>query len=528
LTVVATSRGAHPWRHRHEAETPDVFTLDTFLKLSDYPRFLDYLIESRGIDTVLVTHSQMGYQLLPYLRARHPRLRVLDYIHIEEEQWKSGGYPRFAINYRNFLDVTVASSEHLRQWVVERGGEASKVRVVTTNIDPCEWVRESYDVEALRVKYGVRADVPVIAFVGRICAQKQPRVLAEVLLELHRRGLAFQALVAGDGEDGAMLREFVAVHGLTEVTLLGSRSNHEVREILAVSDIFFLPSQMEGISLALYEAMAMGLVVVGADVGGQAELVNGETGVLVQRGPRETEEYAQALAALLEDDARRREMVAAARRRVAEHFTLDEMGDRMAEILDGLPREPFDAGRALEESSVTLATEIVEQRRLELLADELWAGRAAAGTAAEVVRVPVLPVEVWFGVLGRALAGNPLGWLELTMRRGFGWMKLLRTLALAYGGAGRENRRLLGEVLRRPAARAALARAFDQHYYLSVHRDVLEAGLDPLLHYAVAGYRERRRPSSGFDAGAVERRWPELSAKGANPLLWVLLRETEG
>lgn len=530
VTVAATMCGGHGWRHRYEAETPDVFTLDTILKLSDYPRFLCYLIESRDIDTVLVTHCQLGYQLLPYLRCRYPHLRCLDYVHIEEEEWKSGGYPRYSVTYQHFLDATVASSEHLRRWVVERGGDPSKVHACTTNIDPAEWVREAYEAGPLLAKFGLKQDVPVITFVGRICAQKQPHVLAGALLELHRRGLPYQAVIAGDGEDAAMLSAFVKEHGLQQVVLLGRRSNHEVREILAISDIFFLPSRMEGISLALFEAMAMGAVPVGADVGGQAELVTPETGILIRRSGNEAGEYADALASLLLDRGRRTAMRQAGRARVASGFTLDVMGSRMAAILGSLGCDVFDAGRAFTASPAMLATEIVEQRRLESLADELWAARFNHGSSGErggpeAEFVPVLPAETWIPLLRKALIGHPLAWLKLAGRRGFSWTRLAHALSLVYGADRRENRLLLRRVLTKPAAAEALVRQFDQHYYLITNRDVLKAGLDPLLHYSLLGHLEQRMPSGSFDLRQVLAQWPELRGNGANPLLWKVLRE---
>ncbi len=47
ITVATTLPSGHAWRHRFEALTPDIFTLDTFLELRDYPSFLVYLIRSR-------------------------------------------------------------------------------------------------------------------------------------------------------------------------------------------------------------------------------------------------------------------------------------------------------------------------------------------------------------------------------------------------------------------------------------------------------------------------------------------------
>ena len=194
----------------------------------------------------------------------------------------------------------------------------------------------------VRARLKLPDDMPVILYAGRICAQKQPRVFAAVMRELKRRHKRFRCLVLGDGEDLPWLRRYISRQRLEgHVWLLGAVSNEAMREYLAAGDIFFLPSQMEGISLAIYEAMAMGLAVVGADVGGQRELVTPECGILIQRPDDVTSEaqrYVETLSALLDDPERRRALGAAARARVEQHFRLQDMGEAMVKAL--LERAP--------------------------------------------------------------------------------------------------------------------------------------------------------------------------------------------
>jgi hypothetical protein len=148
----------------------------------------------------------------------------------------------------------------------------------------------------------------VLLYAGRICDQKQPRVFAATMLELHKKGLEFVTIVAGDGVDRPMLEEFSARHGLQHhLRFLGAVPNARMKELMAASDVFFLPSLWEGISLAIFEAMAAGLAIVGGDVGGQRELVTPDCGVLIKRSTpeREATEYAQALTPLMKMAAER-------------------------------------------------------------------------------------------------------------------------------------------------------------------------------------------------------------------------------
>jgi hypothetical protein len=87
--------------------------------------------------------------------------------------------------------------------------------------------------------------------------------------------------------------------------------------------------------MAIYEAMAMELPVVGSDVGGQRELVIEGTGYLVPKGSgdqAEVQEYVELLMPLINDANRRRSMGKAARRRVEQHFDLSHMCDRAEQV----------------------------------------------------------------------------------------------------------------------------------------------------------------------------------------------------
>ena len=77
--------------------------------------------------------------------------------------------------------------------------------------------------------------------------------------------------------------------------------------------------------------------------------------------------------------------------------------------------------------------------------------------------------------------------------------------------------------------RRALAPHFDAAYYLSAYPDVATAGVDPLLHYYVTGWREGRNPSRGFNTLYYLRHYPDVASADINPLLhFVLAGEIEG
>ena len=310
VTICTTLESDNPWLPEFARITSDIFILPNFLRLPDYPRFLRYIIESRQIDVALISNSALGYQLLPYLRSRCPGITFMDFNHMEEESWRNGGHARAGVGYQELLDLNIVSTRHLKRWMVERGASAERIEVSHSNIEVRQWDPALYPVDRLRAELDAGAGRPLLLYAGRICEQKRPRVMAEVVRRLAKEErLGFVCVVAGDGPDLPWLKEFVAQHELQSCCrFLGAVSLERMKELQAAADILFLPSAMEGLSLAIFEAMAMETVPVGADVGGQRELVTPECGYLIRHGDHEIEQYVAALAELIQSPEKRKAM----------------------------------------------------------------------------------------------------------------------------------------------------------------------------------------------------------------------------
>lgn len=427
VTIAATLESDHPWQHEFARLTPDIFILHHFLRLVDYPRFLRYLIQSRRPDVVFVSNSELGYLLLPYLRAFCPEPAYVDFCHMEEEYWKNGGYPRLSVGYQEQLDLNIVTSEHLKNWMIQRGADPDRIAVCYINVDPERWRPDPQVRSKVRNELGIVEETPVILYAGRLCPQKQPQVFAQVIRKLRDLQLGFLALVAGDGEDRPWLEEYIRRYSLEQyIRLLGSVPSDRMREIMLTSDILFLPSRWEGIALTIYEAMASGLAVVGADVGGQRELVTKECGILLpkQEGEAEVLQYTEVLSQLLKNPTLRVEMGKRARSRICEHFRLEFMGDRMVSL--------FEKAKALRETQprpavsqglgMACAAQAVEYVRIYNVADWLWLERERnkrQGTPP----LPYLPFKVRIYAWFIRVAGPLYNWGK---RRGWRWLNPLK------------------------------------------------------------------------------------------------------
>jgi len=156
---------------------------------------------------------------------------------------------------------------------------------------------------------------PRIVSVGRLAFPKDFSTLVEALAGLRAD---WRAAFIGEGPLRAEISGEVRRSGLEErIDLLGARG--DVPDLLASADIFVLSSRSEGFPISILEAMATGLPVVAADVGGVAEAVlDGQTGLLVP--PSDPKALAEALERLLRDEAFRRRLGAAGRRRARREF----------------------------------------------------------------------------------------------------------------------------------------------------------------------------------------------------------------
>ena len=123
----------------------------------------------------------------------------------------------------------------------------------------------------------------------------------EIFKNIHA-AVPAKLLMVGDGPERPLAEDLTRQYGLdADVRFLGKQEQME--EILAVSDVFLLPSEYESFGLAALEAMAASTVVISTDAGGLNEInINGETGYTSAIG--DVESMSKNAIALLKDEAK--------------------------------------------------------------------------------------------------------------------------------------------------------------------------------------------------------------------------------
>ena len=182
-------------------------------------------------------------------------------------------------------------------------------------------------------------EIPKIVCVGSLSDYKGQRFLIDACAGLLRQGLRFECALIGDGDQRVVLQNKINKAGLDHcVKLLGAMSGTQVVSALQKADIFVLPSvvtasgKMEGIPVALMEAMAMELPVVTTRLSGIPELViHDHTGLLVE--PGDSSGLCDALSLLITNGDKRRALGKSARNFVLAEFNVSTGARLLAELI---------------------------------------------------------------------------------------------------------------------------------------------------------------------------------------------------
>jgi len=235
----------------------------------------------------------------------------------------AGVAERLAVQISGRLcDAMTGNSQQVLEFTREVEGRfRAPMVMIPSGIDTNRFDPDSVRADAgtkLRAELGI-GDAPVVGTAITFRPRKGFRMLFEAMAEVRRSTPDAQLLIAGASEMPAEPAALADALGLTgSIHLLGRRS--DMPEVLAAMDVFVLPSESEGMSNAILEAMSMRLPVVATSVGGAPEVISeGVNGFLVEYP--DSQALASKVAGLLGSQELRRCTGSAARERVVAHYS---------------------------------------------------------------------------------------------------------------------------------------------------------------------------------------------------------------
>jgi colanic acid/amylovoran biosynthesis glycosyltransferase len=149
---------------------------------------------------------------------------------------------------------------------------------------------------------------PQLLCLGRVSEEKAQHILVEAAARVRDKGLKFKLVLAGDGPTRKLAESEIAKYRLQDVvSITGWIDGASVKREIEAATVFVLPSFIEGLPVAIMEAMALGRPVLSTYIAGIPELVqNGKSGWLVP--PGDVDALAEALELAVNVD--RKELVA--------------------------------------------------------------------------------------------------------------------------------------------------------------------------------------------------------------------------
>jgi glycosyltransferase involved in cell wall biosynthesis len=267
---------------------------------------------------------------LPYVMTMHGGLTVCKALR-----------RRIALRWamRGSAQTVVVSAATRRQFAQNLRLDESQLEVIPNGVS----IRRG-DATRVRKEIGVADGECILLAVGNLELHKGHRVLLDALkhLESIEPGTPWKLVIAGGrgGSQHQVLLDSIREHGFEHrVRILLNRD--DIPDLLALADVFVMPSLWEGLPMALLEAMVAGKAIVASATAGIPEAItNGTEGILVE--PGDADALAGALRSVVGSHEARARFGAAAFLRAQQDFTVQVMAKRYEGLY--IPRATVTSG----------------------------------------------------------------------------------------------------------------------------------------------------------------------------------------
>jgi glycosyltransferase involved in cell wall biosynthesis len=234
--------------------------------------------------------------------------------------------------------ITVSPAQ--RRDIVDVYRIAPPERVLTLplglDLDPFRWAEQTCQ-GRFRTTLGVAAEAPLVGFVGRLTAVKNPSLFVEAAGRVVQHFPRARFVFVGDGELRPALGEQIDALGLAGQFIFAGWQV-DMAAVYADLDLLVLTSLNEGTPVTVIESLATDVPVVATAVGGVPDVLrDGETGRLVPSG--DVDALAQTIIELLRAPQRAAALARAGQGDVLDRFGLTRLVDDMESLYLDLLKE---------------------------------------------------------------------------------------------------------------------------------------------------------------------------------------------
>ena len=217
------------------------------------------------------------------------------------------------------------------------GVHEKRLAVIPNGVDPDRWSGApthpapiSDELHAVRSRLG---DQRVFLYMGRIATEKNVEALLRAWRLIQPKGC--RLVIVGDGPLRSSLQNVYA-NGMGDLLWWGYEANLKTRiALLQCAEVFVLPSLVEGLSLALLEAMACECACVATDAGADGEVLAGGAGIVLST-QGVTTQLRTLLPVLRDQPLLTQELGRRARSRIMERYRMVSNIDALEVLYDSL------------------------------------------------------------------------------------------------------------------------------------------------------------------------------------------------
>ena len=227
-------------------------------------------------------------------------------------------------------DRVVVFSELQADVLMRLGVPSHRLAVIPNGVNPQRWTpgnpaEPSERLQELRQRFSGQR---VFLYMGRIATEKNVEALLRAWKLVQPSGC--RLVVVGDGP---MRQSLMQNYGEDAGILWwGHEPDQSVRlALLQLAEVFLLPSLVEGLSLALLEAMASGTACVATDAGADGEVLEGGAGIVIST-QGVTTQLRTLLPVLRDQPVLTAELGRRARQRALERYTLTQNIDQLERL----------------------------------------------------------------------------------------------------------------------------------------------------------------------------------------------------
>lgn len=245
---------------------------------------LSKIIKSENIK-VVHAHDNTA-SLVSYIAKKVFRrnIKIISHIHNCYPFLKSNGINKKLDKYlRDKYDFNITCGKIVTDFYKENTDYFNEDKSITLpNAMDIQYITnvDEEEIEEAMKKYNIPSDKKVLGFIGRLDEQKG---IIPFIKELSKYKDEFSdsvILLVGNGSQETKVKSLIKELDLDSLFIL-TGFQEKVNVFYPIIDVFFLPSLYEGLPMVLLEAMAFKKAIVSMNVGSISEVINKDTGVLI-------------------------------------------------------------------------------------------------------------------------------------------------------------------------------------------------------------------------------------------------------